>query len=160
MNISDVASQIQTYYGKEGVAHITRNSLEAKNHLYIYETSYASLNDIFGYDEAEIVRKDFISRKIKVFELTNQHFHEKYTKQVEFHEKVMNIRCISPQIFKIELETLIYNNVVAFYTLDEPVYGVEIVNQHFANEQIKLFKILWQQGDLPIIGKGGKTSVI
>ena len=152
-------NQILTYNGVEGLFEITQNSLQAKGELLTFESSYASLNDMFTKQQAEEIRREFISRNIKIRELTNQMYHELYTDIINFHEKVMDIRYISPSKLKIKVETLIYNDVVAIYEPKEGGFCLEIYNEELANQQRQLFEFIWKQADRPIIGKGGRTSM-
>jgi hypothetical protein len=151
--------QIITYEGVEGLLNVTRNSLQAKGELLTFETSYASLNDMFTKEQAEEIRKEFVSRDIKIRELTNQMYHEPYTDVKEFHKRVMNIRYISKNKLNIKVETLIYNNIVAIYEPKEGGFCIEIYSQELANQQRQLFEFIWKQADRPIIGKGGRTSM-
>ena len=86
---------------------ITRNSLQTKGELLIFETSYSSLNDMFTKKEAEDIRKEFYSRGIKIRELTNQMYHEPYTDVKEFHEYVMDIRYIG--LSKLDIKVDFWN---------------------------------------------------
>lgn len=151
--------KIKTYSGVEGLLEVTKNSLNAKGELLIYETSYASLNDMFSRKQAEDIRKEFLERKIIVRELTNKAYHEPYTEVKDFHEKVMKIRYINPAKLKIEVETLIYNNIVATYQPWKDGICFEVYSRQLADQQRQLFEFVWKQADRPIIGKGGRTSI-
>lgn len=152
-------NKITTYSGIEGLMKVTENSLNAKEELLIIETSYASLNDMFNPKMAEDIRQKFLERKIKIRQLTNQAYHEPYTKIECFHEEVMNIRYINPTKLDIKVETLIYNNVVAIYEPKKDGFCIEIESPELAGQQRQLFEFIWQQADRPIIGKGGRTSI-
>ncbi len=151
--------QIISYTGINGLLEVTRNSLQAKGGLLIFETSYASLNDMFTKQQAEEIRREFVRRDIKVREITNQMYHELYTEVENFHEKVMNIRYINPNKLKIKVETIIYNNVVAIYEPKESGFCLEIYSGELADQQRQLFEFMWKQAERPIIGKGGRTSM-
>lgn len=148
-----------TYSGIEGLLKITKNSLKAEGELLIFETSYASLNDMFSKGNAELIRSEFIRKRIKIRELTNKIYHENYTDIKEFHEKVMQIRYIDPKKLNIKIETLIYNDVVAIYDLKNIDLCIEVYNRDLANQQRQLFEYIWQKGERPIIGRGGRTSI-
>lgn len=155
----DQKQQIKYYQGVEGLLTVTRNSLKAEGELLTFETSYASLNAMFTREQAEEIRRQFLARKVKVRELTNQIYHEPYTDIKDFHEKVMEIRYISPAKLKIKVETLIYNDVVAIYEPKENGFCLEIYSQELADQQRQLFEFIWKQADRPIIGRGGRTSI-
>jgi hypothetical protein len=150
---------IKTYSGTEGLLEITNHSLDAKGELLIFETSYASLNDMFGKQEGDEIRQQFVDHKIKIRQLTNQPYHEPYTDVKNFHEQVMTIRYINPAKLKIAVETLIYNDIVAIYQTKKGGFCLEIQSQELANQQRQLFEFIWDQADRPIIGKDGRTSI-
>ena len=152
-------NQIITYSGVEGLLNVTFNSLKATGDLLIFETSYASLNDMFTKKQAEDIRKELVRRGIKVRQLTNHAYHEPYTNVEGFHEKVMNIRYINPNKLRIKVETLIYNNVVAIYEPKENGFCLEIKSKELADQQRQLFEFIWQNADRPVIGKNGRTSI-
>ncbi|SRR4030042_1621798 len=152
-------NQIISYSGKEGLLKVTLNSLKARDELLVFESSFSSLNTMFDKSKAEEIRREFVKRNIKVRELTNQAYYEPYTQIKEFDEKVMNIRYINPNKLKIKVETLIYNDVVAIYEPKEDGFCLEIYNKELADQQRQLFEFIWKQGDRPIIGKGGRTSI-
>lgn len=151
-------SIITSYEGMEGVKTVTRNSLNAKGNLYTCEMSYASLNEIFSRQEAEAIRKEFLAKNIKIKEITNQIYH-KYTSIKEFDEKCMEIRYLSPDKFNIKTEYIIYNDIVTFYSYKDDFFAVEIKNAKFAQTQLEVFNLLWNQAERPIIGKGGRSSI-
>jgi len=150
---------IKTYEGIEGLLTVTKNSLSAIKELLIFETSYASLNDMFDKEVSEKIREEFMSKDIKIRELTNRIFHENYTKVKEFNEKVMNIRYIDPRKLAIKVETLIYNDVVAIYQPVQNGFCIEIHSKELADQQKQLFEFIWKISERPIIGKGGRTSI-
>jgi len=145
--------------GSKGLLQITEHSLEARGELLTFETTYASLNSMFTNEKAEEIRQGFLDRKIRIRELTNQMYHEQYTKNTDFHEQLVQIRYINPSKLKIEVETLVYNDVVALYQIKEDGFCIEIHSAELANQQRQLFEFIWKQADLPIIGKNGRTSM-
>jgi hypothetical protein len=151
-------SKLTTYEGIEGVKQVSLNSLKAKDNLYICEMSYASLNDIFSQKKAEDIRKQFLEKKTKIQEITNQVYHD-YTDIKEFHEKCMEIRYIDPNKLNIKTEFMIYNDIVTFYSYKKDYFAVEIKNHQFAQTQLELFKLIWNQAERPIIGKSGRSSI-
>lgn len=150
---------IKKYNGVEGLLDVTMNSTNASGELLIFETSYASLNDMFNKETSEKIREEFLSKNIKIRELTNKIFHEDYTNVKGFNEKIMDIRYIDPKKLSIKVETLIYNNVVAMYEPVKDGFCIEIYSKELAEQQKQLFEFIWKIGERPIIGKGGRTSV-
>jgi hypothetical protein len=152
------SSLITTYEGIEGVRTVSRNSLNAKKNLYIYEMSYASLGEIFSQEEAEDMRKQFLSKGIKIREITNQ-IYDEYTGLKEFHEKCMEIRYLNPEKFNLQTEFLIYDDIVAFYSYKDELFAVEIQCKKFAQTQAEIFQLMWNLAQRPVIGKGGRSSI-
>lgn len=151
---------IKQFNGNEGLLEITRNSLRTKGELLIYETSYASLNTFLDKEVADEIRRQFMQKKIRVRELTNTAYHDEYTGVPGYHRQVMDIRYIRPMRLTIKTEMLIYNDVVAYYSITENSWGVEIYDQRLADIQRQLFETLWSIAEKPIIGKNGRTSLI
>ena len=71
----------------------------------------------------------------------------------------MNIRYVNPNKLNIQVETLVYNTIVALYEPKENGFCVEIHSKELADQQRQLFEFIWKQADRPIIGKGGRTSI-
>lgn len=156
--IVDTNSKVTVYQGLEGLWEITRHSLETKE-LLIYETSYASLNDMFPREKAEDVRKEFLRRGVKIMEITNKAYQEEFTELKEFDKQCMSYRYIDPQKLMMTMDFLIFNDTVAFYSLKDPIYGIEVIDQKFADMQRQIFQFVWNSGDLPIIGTNGRSSL-
>lgn len=152
-------SFIVTYEGIEGVKTVSRNSLNAKKNLYIYEAEFASLNVIFSKEEAEKIRKEFLSRKMKIKEITNKAYHE-YTDIKEFDRECMEIRYLNPDKFNIQHEFMIYDDIVAFYSYSKDIFAIEIHNENFAKAQLQIFNLMWNLAERPIIGKNGRSSML
>ena len=157
-NITDKPKIIQ-YEGKEGLLKVYQNSLSAKKEIFIYEISYASLHMFLEKSKAEEIRKEYLKKGLKIKEITNQPFHETYSEVKGFHERVMEIRYIDPSRLKIDTELFIYNNVVVYYNLEFPLWAVEIYDSNLANIQKKLFEYIWNQGERPVMGKDGRSSM-
>ena len=152
-------SKIIHFEGREGLLRLTLNSLEAIGELLIYETSYASLNDYLDKGKAEEIRQELLNRAIKVKEISNQPYHENYTQVRGYHERVMDIRYIDPNKLKIETELMIYNDVVVYYTVKPPLFGVEIHDKELALMQKQIFEFVWNSAERPMLGKNGRTSI-
>lgn len=161
MNTNGIADKpkIIKYEGKEGLLNVYKNSLHAKGEILIYEISYASLHVFLEKSKAEEIRNEYLNKGLKIREITNQPFHETYSEVKGFHEKVMEIRYIDPSRLKIDTELFIYNNVVVYYNLEFPLWAVEIYDSNLANMQKKIFKYIWDQGERPVMGKGGRSSM-
>lgn len=61
---------------------------------------------------------------------------------------VMEEREIDPEIFRINQETFIYNDIYAIVQWkDNFIFGVEVYNQAVADQQREIFKVLWKMGE-------------
>jgi len=152
------SGEIKVYQGIEGVREITYNSLEADGLLRIYELTLASLGTIFTPDEADDVRREFMKRNIKIKEITAQSYME-YTKVEGFEEKCMEYRYIDPKKFDLQTEIMIYNDIVTFYRYEGDIFGVEVKSKDFAQAQARIFDFVWSNGERPVVGKRGRSSM-
>ena len=150
--------EIVKHEGKEGLLKVTLDSLSAKDEILIYETSFASLNRFLDIQKAEDFRQKLMEKGIRVRQITNQAYREEYTKVKGFDEKVMNIRYIDSKQLNIKTEFLVYNDAVAYYTLEEPIYAIQVKDQQLADMQRQIFEFVWKSGERPII-KNGRTSI-
>ena len=152
-------SKVLVYTGNEGLLQVTLNSLKAKTGISIMEISY-SMNPFIPKEEADEIRKEFLERNIKVREITNQPFRDdNYTSVKEFDKKCMDYRYVDPKKLKIDVETLIYNNVTAFYTYKDDPFCIEVYSEKLAKMQTQVFGYIWNIAERPIVGKGGRTSL-
>lgn len=152
-------AKIFEYKGIKGVKQITLNSLNVKGKLRIYEIVYSSLNEIFTEEEAEDLRRKFVSNKAEILELTNMAYKDSGS-SVKGYDDIINVRYIKPQDIKYETEVIIYNDTVAFYSYGKNPKGVEIIDKDFASIQKQIFDQVWRKGKRPVIGKGGRSSLI
>jgi hypothetical protein len=151
-------SEIKYYQGPDGLLQISLHSLET-DELLIYESSYASLNKMFSPEKAEEIRQEFLKRGVKIREITNKAYQEEYTAIKEFNDKCMSFRYIDAHKLDIAMDFLVYNDIVAYYSLSEPIFGIEIKNQRLADMQRQIFNFVWNSGERPIIGPNGRTSI-
>jgi hypothetical protein len=148
------------YIGIEGVKSITINSLRAKGTLRIYEKVYASLNEMFGKDEANDLRRKFMSNGVFVRELTNQPYKDSDHEEVPGFKETFEVRYLSKDKVEYFKEVIIYDDVVAFYSYGDEPYGVEVTDADFARTQAQIFDVLWAKASRPVIGRGGRSSMI
>ena len=146
MSIPEMAkTKILSYKGEDGLKQITWNSTKAKDTLMIIEKS--SMSEFLDYGFCERARTEFLLNKIQVKEITNSPKIQPWTDITQFVEKNWKCRNISPTLFKINFEILIYNDVYSMYTYEnDDIVGVEIYNQKLADMQKQLFNFLWKNG--------------
>lgn len=155
---SEGLSEVRHYRGIEGLKQMTWNSLKAKEKLLIFEIK--DMSAFLDYGFAEKVRMEFVNRKLKVRELTNQRRLGPWTDIQPFVEKFWDCRFIRPKLLKLDIEMLIYNDIYALYGYDkDEIFGVEIRNKHLANMQKQIFNSFWSRGKEMEIGKSGRARV-
>lgn len=154
----DSRSRVVNYSGIDGLKQVTVNSLKAKGELLLFEIE--NMGSFLNVGLSEEVRKGFIKNKIHVKELMNQSNQPAWTNVEEFVTKFWDCRYIDPSILKMDVELLIYNDVVAIYNYkDKNIFCVEIYNQKLANMQRQIFNFMWHYAQKLEVGKSGMTSL-
>ena len=146
--LSKSRSKVVEYRGIDGLKQINFNQTKGNNEVFVYEVSHL--------DEHETMPKSFVDRMRRLnYEMETWTFDLSNNKDWDFVRTPLNPTgnyqkgCyISEDIFKIKVETYIYNDVVAYlgYDKNEP-FGVEIYNEELADQQKQLFKLLWKMGN-------------
>jgi hypothetical protein len=121
-----------------------RSSMAKSGEVYIFEKG--NLSDLLDIAKAEKIRNNFLKNNIRVKQITNIHKLPKFTDSDEFVNKAMTFRYVPEDIFSIENEVLIFDDVVAVYNRAELLI---IKNKVFANNQRQLFMSIWDQGQSP-----------
>jgi hypothetical protein len=106
---------------------------------------------------AELARKEFVSNKVDVHELTNESSFSGWTNVVELVEKFWNVRYISKSELEMDFEMLVYNDVFAMYNeIEGEIFGVEIHNEKLAKMQKQIFDFIWGKAEeMKILDKHG-----
>lgn len=147
------------YEGAKGLEQITWNASRVKDKLYIYETG--DMNDFLGKSYAEKIRQEHVNRGVRILELTNYKSAPSFTNNFTYVKNTWSVKYIDPENFKIEVDTLIYGDVVAFYhTGKKEPFCVEIHNARLAQMQAELFKFIWNRAKkVRILKPGGAWSL-
>lgn len=126
---------------------ISLKSSEAKEQeIYIFEKW--EMSNLFDETRAEKIRQNFLKNNVKVKQITNIPILPKFTNNDEFINKIMTFRYVPKDLFLIENEILIFNDIVAIYNSEELL----IIEDHkFANSQKQLFMSIWEQWQLPTL---------
>ncbi|MFH1838037.1 MAG: hypothetical protein ABH808_00860 [Candidatus Kuenenbacteria bacterium] len=124
-----------------------KSSMAKDKEVFIFEKG--EMADLFGKIKAEKIRKNFLKNNIKVKQITNIPVLPKFTENDAFVNKVMTFRYVPKNIFSIENEILIFDNIVAIYNQKELLI---IEDKKFTNNQKQLFKGIWDQGQSPNLG--------
>ncbi len=161
---SNVASTVIHYKGIDGLKQVNWNLVHAKDMYRVYEVS--RLSDYLEKDFAEKLRLEWLRRKIRARDLTNDKEIPDHTNVVEYTTKLSEYRYIDPKILKIDTEIYIYNDIVAILEYDSlkydpnSIFCVEIHNQALANFQKQIYDIIWNMAkSMKIISKNGARVV-
>ena len=126
----------------QDITDITIMSANAREKI-IRILEVGSLDKIIGHDKAEYCRDMFLNNQIHIKQLINTKILESFTSNNEFIDKFWNAHYIDPHKFTIKLETLIFDDTVAFYTVTEPHACLIIQNTDIAHNYKQLFDTLW-----------------
>jgi hypothetical protein len=139
------------------IIDVNRRSTKCKTGISIVELSL--LDGLMDKETAESIRSEIISKDISVRQLTNlSEIYGDWTRFSKELQELMQIRYISTEIFDIQNEILIFDNVVAMYRIDPEVYYVEIEDANYANMMRDFFDNLWRVSQVMIWGVGGSAS--
>lgn len=153
-------SKILYYHGKQGLAQVNWNLLNAKNEFLSYEI--ATADAYIPQPEAENLRKELVNSKILNRMLTNKKTIAPFTGVSEMVRKWWQIRYISPDILNIRADVFIYNNIFAecHYLNSGDIFCFEMYNEQLAAMQKEIFENLWKQARImKIIGNQGEASL-
>lgn len=121
-----------------------KSSKAEDREVFIFEKG--NMSDFIDKIKAEKIRKNFLKNNIKVKQITNTPTLSKFTESDEFVNKVMTFRYVPKDIFTIENEILIFDDIVAIYNKNELLI---IEDKKFANNNKQLFASVWDQGQSP-----------
>lgn len=139
------------------IIDVNRRSVNCKTGISIVELSM--LDGLMDKETAESIRSEIISKNIPVRQLTNlSEIYGNWTRFSKELQDLMQIRYISTEIFDIQNEILIFDNVVAMYRVEPEVYYVEIEDVNYANMMRDFFDNLWRVSQAMIWGVGGSAS--
>jgi hypothetical protein len=159
---TEYKSKTEYFSGQSGIEQIFSNSTRARNNIFIYGESII-LSDFVDKKTTENYRLNLVKNEITTHQLTNLEKINDFTKVQKMVADYWNISYLNPQIFKVRLEMMIYNDVCVFYSKkDGDYFGAEIHNQNLASMQKQIFKAM-QKLAKPMIklnefGKAKKPS--
>lgn len=146
-------SKVDYFTGKRGLEQITYNSLRADGDMYIYEVG-TDMGKFVDFGTAERFREKMVDKRIVTHQLTNHENFENWTEVEGMAEEFWDIRYVAPEVLEIKFEMLIYNDVVAMYSVEGgELMGVEIRNLNLAKMQKQIFEVVARQGK-PLVKKG------
>ena len=140
-------SKVLEYRGVDGLKQMLWNQMKAKGGYKVFELGALSNHSIIGKHFADKMHSIEAEKQLQTFDITNNP--DRAINGDEVDPKRNHFAYIDPTIFKIEFETLIYNNVVALLSYEnDDIFGVEIYNDKLARQQEQLFDLLWSQSRL------------
>lgn len=139
---SPSTSRIVEYRGIDGLKQMNYNLTKAEKEFRVYEL--AGLDKHLGKHFAEKMRARVTERNLTTYDMTNN---PNRSKEPGAESKNNHVCYIDPNIFAIEFETYIYDNIVGLISYDTPdIFGVEIINDKFARQQRTLYDAMWKLG--------------
>jgi hypothetical protein len=102
------------------------------------------LDGLMDTETAENIRQDIIAKNIPVRQLTN--LSEIYSNWTQFSrelQELMQIRYIKKEVFDIQNEILIFDNIVAMYRVEPDISYIEIEDASYADMMRSFFDNLW-----------------
>jgi len=137
-------SAVLYYHGVEGLKQVTYNSTQAKKgKLLIYEVG-TDMSKFLDQKYSEEMRRELVKNRIYVRQLTNYKKIDPYTQVVEHTRLYWEARYVEGMKLPIKFETLIYDDVVAMYSVKKgDMFCVEIHNEDLAEMQRQVFEYIW-----------------
>ncbi len=136
---------VEAFHTVEAIIEVNRESAQARDGIRIIELS--TLGDVIPRDEAEAIRKELLTYKVGVRQLTNQAAFGPWTEVADFIKRCMNVRFIVSSALPIKAEVLVFDDVVAIYRIDPDVSLTIIRDPAFAEVQKALFDLAWSRGE-------------
>ena len=151
-------AKVEYFVGRRGLEQITYNSLRANAELMIYEVG-ENMEGFVDKEKAEEMRGVWVERGTVIRQLTNRRDIEAWTEVEGAAGELWDVRYVAPEVLAIKFEMLIYNDVVAMYSVNgAEIFGVEIHNANLAVMQKQIFRAM-AVGAKPMekIGNGGEA---
>ena len=148
---------IKIYTGKEGYLQVNLNTVNAKE-LKLFEIE--RMDNYIDFEDAEQIRQKLVDNKVKIKQISNRLYIEPWTHVSELPKKLWEYRYINPKSFKLDSEVYVYDDVVVLCNVSgAEIICYEIKDNKIKKQQEEIFDYFWKIGDIPVVGKGGKTSV-
>lgn len=140
-------SKVIEYRGIDGLKQINFNQTKAKRKVYVYELAHLDEHPTMPKAFVDRMRRLNYEKQVTTFDLTNNKNWDFVRTEINPRAKYQRACYISEDVFKIKVETYIYNDVIAYlgYEKNEP-FGVEIYNADLAEQQKQLFMLVWSMG--------------
>lgn len=127
---------------RQDIIDINRRSAESKTGISIIELSM--LDGLMDKETAESIRQSIITKKVPVRQLTNlSEIYAEWTQFARELQELMQIRYISQELFDIQNEMLIFDDIVAIYRVEPDISYIEIEDPSYASMMRTFFDNLW-----------------
>lgn len=127
---------------REDIIDVNRRSANSKNGISIIELSM--LDGLMDKDTAELIREEITNKRVPVRQLTNySEIYSEWTKYTKEFQEIMQIRYIPKELFDIQNEILIFDDVVATYRVEPDISYIEIEDTSYAQMMRTFFDNLW-----------------
>jgi hypothetical protein len=156
-NPNQLSKNIIRYEGIDGLRQVTWNTTKATGLLRVFEL--ATMDTFLDFDFCERVRIEYGRRGLKESrQLTNLNKINPWTNIEEF-VNIWQCRYIDPKDIQLQMEIVIYNDVVAMYQYKEKsIFCVEIYNKDLAETQKQFYDFIWNQAKaMKILNPQGET---
>jgi hypothetical protein len=128
---------------RNDIIDVNRRSALCKSGISIIELSM--LDGLMDKKVAEEIRQEIIGKSVGVRQLTNfSEIYADWTKYSKELQEIMQIRYIPKEIFHIETEILIFDDIVAMYRVEPEISYTEISDQKYAQMMRAFFDNLWR----------------
>lgn len=138
---SPTHTKLIEYRGVDGLKQMNFNLSKAKEEFRVFEL--AGLDKHLGKHFADKMRERFVEHGLTTFDLTNN---PGRASEPGIESPLAQTRYIDPEVFRVEFETYIYDNVVGLLSYEnDDIFGVEIYSDKLARQQKTIFDLLWSQ---------------
>lgn len=141
----------------QDIIDVNKRSAYTKTAIRIIELS--SLSDIIPSKTAEEIRYSLLKRNVRVMQLTNHVSLEPWTAVSDFVRSCMQVRYVTPEVLPINVEVLMFDDTVAFYTVKPTVSVLIIEGSDFARQQEAIFDSVWKVSAESQLNPDGSTTM-
>lgn len=143
-DVSPSPTRMIYFRGQSGLQQLLWNTLSAAG-SEVVGYGHFSWNEGVGEKFAEKLRQEYVDRKIRSLEISNNDLPKDFTKNQRYLEKFYEYRLIPKTKIEINHDTYIYKDVFSFYYVYQgDLFGIEIHNTEIARTQKQIFNILWK----------------
>lgn len=150
-NLEDLASnvaggtKVYQFTGPEGLKQANYNLTKAKGEYRVLEAAPLQEHYSISKHYADKLRQIWVDKGIRSYDLTNDPNWSVEGNNPNYAD-LSAARYIDPEVFTIEFETFIYNDVVTLLNYEaDDVLCLEIHSPALAKQQKQIYELLWCQ---------------